>query len=95
MNIQAHEWANINKSVKDDINDLNVNFYKTKEKSGHVIISFPDKETRDQANEKILSNKDLSVKFSMKTPKKMLPKVTITGINKVLFEAGDVPDKRA
>ena len=49
------------------------------------LSGYPDKETRDQANEKILSNQDLSVKFSMKTPKKMLPKITLTGINQAML----------
>ena len=33
----------VNESIKCKISDLNVNFYKVKEKTGNVIIGFPDK----------------------------------------------------
>ena len=85
--------ATVKESVKEGTNELNVNFFKVKEKSEHVVLGFPNKETLQEADKKLSSNENLSVKFSMKTPKKMFPKITITGIDKVLF-ATEVDDKR-
>ena len=84
-----NDWQAVNESIKQNISNLNVSFYKTKEKSGHVVIGFPDKATLDEAEKKISSDDNLSAKFTTRTPKKMLPKITITGVNKALFTGGN------
>ena len=93
--ITDDDLASVNQSVKEGIDNLNVNFFKAKGKTGNFVIGFPNKETLEEAEEKISTHKDFSSKFSTKIPKKMLPKITITGINKTLFATEcDISDKR-
>ena len=72
-------------SINHAISGINVNFCSVK-KSGVVAIGFNDSETKKQAEDKIKRNEKLNVDFQTKYPKKMMPKITIKGINEVLFE---------
>ena len=72
-------------SINHAMSGMNVNFCSIK-KSGVVAIGFKDSKTKMLAEEKINQNKKLSSDFQAKSPKKLMPKVTIKGINEVLFE---------
>ena len=71
----------VNKAIKS----VNVNFCKVK-KSGVVAIGFNDVAAKNTAMKKIQECSELSEAFTMKSPKKLLPKVTLLGINEVLFD---------
>ena len=64
---------------------VNVDFCSVK-KSGCVAIGFQSADSLKAAEKKLKENKDCSLAFSTRLPKKMMPKVTVHGISEVLFE---------
>ena len=82
------------KDVNGAINGVNVNFCKIR-KSGTVAIGFNDAASKNIAKEKIQKCSELSDAFTVKSPKKLLPKVTLSGINEVLFDSCGTEDRDA
>ena len=87
---------NFNKStvqnVSKAIEGINADFCKVK-KSGVVTLGFNDKSSKEKAENKIKKYADISEKFSTRSPKKLLPKVTLSGINEIVFDSCDVQNK--
>ena len=79
-------------TVSKVINDINVNFCKVK-KSGVVALGFEDNLSKKKAAEKIKQCSEISEKYSTRSPKKLLPKVTVLGINEVVFDECNAEDK--
>ena len=75
-------------SINDAITGVNVEFCTIK-KSGIVAIGFQDPEAKKIAEKKISQNENCTSHFSTREPRKLLPKVTVTGIHEVLFESCD------
>lgn len=78
------------KDVNAAISGINVNFCKTKN-TGAVTIGFSDKASKDTAEKKLNQCSRLSANFSTRSVTKMLPKVSLNGINEVIF--GDCTDR--
>ena len=78
--------------VNEAMDDVNVNFCKIK-KSGIVALGFSDAESKSQAELKLNEHSGVSEIFVTRSPKKILPKVTIHGINDVLFDGYNSDDK--
>ena len=78
--------------INNAIDGVNVDFCKVK-KSGCVAIGFESKAALNLAEEKIKHNKDCSSTFSVRLPKKMMPKVTVHGISEILFETCNKEDR--
>ena len=72
-------------SVNKAIHGINVNFCSVK-KSGVVALGFDDIESKANAEEKIKESAEITDVFSTRSPKKLLPKVTLLGINEVIFD---------
>ena len=79
-------------SVYRAVTDVNVEFCSIK-KSGIIAIGFPDSDSRKIAQEKIKKDQTCSSAFTTESPKKLLPKVTVKGINEVLFDSCDKDDR--
>ena len=77
------------KLINKCVEGLNVSFCRNKTSTGVVVIGFPDEKSKNQAESRISENTELKTVFTSCTPKKMLPKVTITGINNILFDECD------
>ena len=73
-------------SINDAITGVNVEFCSVR-KSGIVAMGFKDSNAKKIALEKIRNNDHCSSSFLSRDPKKLVPKVTVTGINEVLFES--------
>ena len=85
-NFKKRTVQNVNKAI----HGINVNFCNVK-KSGVVAIGFDDIKSKQCAEEKIKENVEISEIFSTRSPKQLLPKVTLQGINEVVFD--DCTDK--
>jgi len=68
------------------ISDVNVEFCSI-QKSGMVAVGFSDAAAKENAERKIKGSAALSSSFETTVPCKMLPKVTINGINEYLFSS--------
>ena len=78
--------------VNEAMDDVNVNFCKIK-KSGIVALGFSDAESKSQAELKLNEHSGVSEIFVARSPKKILPKVTIRGISDMLFDGYNSDDK--
>ena len=58
-----------------------------------VAIGFNDTNSKKLAEEKIKQNGECCSAFSTGIPKKILPKVTVNGIHKILFESCENNDR--
>ena len=67
---------------------VNVNFCKVK-KSGVVALGFDDINSKEKAECLLNKSEEITKSFSTASPKKLLPKVTVFGINEVIFDACD------
>ena len=72
---------NVNKAIRG----INVNFCSVK-KSGVVAIGFNDIESKRNAEKQIKDSNEISDYFCTRSPKQLLPKVTLLGINEVIFD---------
>ena len=72
---------NINKALSD----VNVEFCSVK-KSGLIAVGFSNAASKELAEEKLKGNSEVEAMFSTRNPRKLLPKVTIHGINECLFD---------
>ena len=83
------------KNVNRAINGINVNFCKVK-KSGVVAIGFKEIASKKITEDKIKNCAELSDAFSSRHPKQLFPKVTLLGINEVIFSEcnGDDRDEK-
>ena len=79
-------------SINSAIPDTNVEICNVK-KSGMVAIGFKDSKAMKEAEQKFGQNKQFSSTFSTREPRKLQPKVTIYGINEVLFENCDTGNR--
>ena len=86
-------WEDVEKSINKCVSGINVSFCKPKMNSGAVVMGFPNEETKNKVANKISADENLSKQYTTTSPKKMLPKVTITGIHKVLFEDCNKEDR--
>ena len=75
-------------SVYRAVTDVNIEFCSQK-KSGMIAIGFPDAASKKLAEEKINKDEACSSVFTTESPKKLLPKVTVKGINEILFDSCD------
>ena len=73
-------------AINDAMSGVNVEFCSVR-KSGIVAIGFKDSNAKKLAEEKLKINNHCSSVFSTRDPKKLVPKVTVPGINEVLFDA--------
>ena len=71
--------------VNKAIHGINVNFCSVK-KSGVVALGFDNAESKANAEAKIKENVEVSNVFSTRSPKQLLPKVTLLGINEMIFD---------
>ena len=74
------------------VSDVNLEFCSIR-KSGVVAMGFPDSKSKKIAEEKMIADATCSSMFSTRLPKKLMPKVTVTGINEHLFESCDKENK--
>ena len=72
-------------SINSAISGVNVEFCTFK-KSGLVAVGFSDSEAKQRAEQKIQDDATVSSTFKTRLPRKLLPKVTVHGINEVLFD---------
>ena len=79
---------NVNKAI----NGINVDFCKVR-KSGVVAIGFADASSKQKAQDEIEKRPEISDVFTVKSPKQLLPKVSLLGINGVLFDACNGKDE--
>ena len=73
------------RNVSNAINDINVDFCNVNQ-SGVVALGFKDAAEKKKAQDKIQECSDISNAYTLKSPKKLLPVVTLHGINEVLFD---------
>ena len=81
------------KLVNNAVEGINVNFCKMKD-SGVVALGFADAESKELAVSKLKDDSKLSDMFVTRSPKKVSPKVTIHGINELLFDGCNERDER-
>lgn len=74
------------------IQDVNVEFCSVK-KSGLIAVGFADEKSKKLAEDKMKGNTALSQSFLTRAPRKLLPKVTVSGISEILFD--DCKDDKA
>ena len=79
-------------SVYKAVTDINVEFCSVK-KSGVIAIGFPDSDSMKLAEDKIKNDQACSSTFTADNPKKLLPKVTVKGINEILFDSCNNDDR--
>ena len=72
--------------INSAISGVNVEFCTFK-KSGLVAVGFSDSEAKQRAEQKIKDDATVSSTFKTRLPRKLLPKVTVYGINEVLFDS--------
>ena len=80
------------KFVNNAMGGVNVNFCKVK-KSGVVALGFDDINSKNKAEQLLSKSEEITKSFSTSSPKKLLPKVTVFGINEVVFDACDKENK--
>ena len=73
-------------NINSAISGVNVEFCSFK-RSGLVAVGFSDSKSKSLAEEKIKDNVSVSSAFKTRLPRQLLPKVTISGINEVLFDS--------
>ena len=79
------------RSINDAISGVNVEFCSVR-KSGIVAIGFKNSDAKKQAEEQLKKDDCCSSTFLSRDPKKLVPKITVTGINEVLFESCNKED---
>ena len=79
-------------SINKAMAGVNVEFCKVR-KSGIVAIGFKDSDAKTAAEEKIKRDINCSASFLPRNPKQLVPKVTVMGINDVLFDKCDKNNK--
>jgi hypothetical protein len=79
MSTTAEKKKSIN-SVYQAVTDINVEFCSIK-KSGVIAMGFPDSDSKKLAEMKINGDSTCSSTFTAESPKKLLRKVTVKGIN--------------
>lgn len=80
---------NVKATITSSLNGIPTNFVKSNSKKGSLTVAFPDTETREKAAS-IISDLNLStVGFHTKQGNKMLPKLTIRGIDSSIFSSID------
>ena len=72
-------------NINSAISGVNVEFCTFK-KLGLVAVGFSDSEAKQRAEQKIKDDGTVSSAFKTRLPRKLLPKVTVHGINEVLFD---------
>ena len=82
---KAEQKKSLN-AVYRAVTDVNVEFCSVKS-SGVIAMGFPDSDSKKLAEEKIKEDALCSSTFIAESPKKMLPKVTVRGINEILFHS--------
>ena len=90
--VTSDNGKNIMSSINSAISGINVNFCSVK-KSGIIAMGFNDSQSKDLAQEKLNNDITCSSAVSMRVPRKLHPKVTIMGINEVLFNECNLEDK--
>ena len=80
------------KLVNNAVDGINVNFCKMKD-SGVVALGFADAKSKELAVSKLNDDSELSDMFVTRSPKKASPKVTIHGVNELLFDGCDGEDR--
>ena len=86
-NVKSSEGKKISmQNINNAFSDVNVEFCSFK-KSGLVAVGFSDSDSKKLAEEKLKDNPEVSAMFSTRLPRKLLPKVTIRGINECLFDS--------
>ena len=91
MSTTAEKKKSLN-SVYRAVTDINVEFCSIK-KSGVIAMGFPDSDSKKLAEMKINGDSTCSSTFTAESPKKLLPKVTVKGINEILFNSCDHDDR--
>ena len=87
-----NEEKNVMNPVYKALSDINVEFCSVR-KSGVVAIGFPDSKSKMVAEERIRTDDSCSSAFSTRSPKKLMPKVTVSGINEILFDSCNKEDR--
>ena len=90
--VTSDNGKNIMSSINSAISGINVNFCSVK-KSGIIAMGFNESQSKDLAQEKLNNDITCSSAVSMRVPRKLHPKVTIMGINEVLFNECNLEDK--
>ena len=88
----------VKQKVTKSLKDVPTNFVKSNHQKGLLTVAFPDAETREKGSQ-LIENLNLSASgFHAKHGKKMLPKLTISGIDSSIFDSIDsnmsIEDKR-
>ena len=81
-------------SINSALSGINVNFCSVK-KSGIIAMGFSDSQSKQLAQDKLKNDQTCGTAVTTRCPEKLSPKVTINGINEVLFDSCDTTDKDA
>ena len=90
--------SNVKTKISEGLKDIPTNFVKTNSQKGSVTVAFPDTTTREKGS-RVIDELNLSDSgFQSKQGKKMLPKVTVAGVDPSLLDNVDpnlpLADKR-
>ena len=73
------------RNVNKAINGINVDFCKVRQ-SGVLALGFKNASAMQKASDQIGDCSDISDAYELKSPKKLLPTVTLHSINEMLFD---------
>ena len=80
----------VKSKLSQSLSDVPTNFVKTNNQKGSVTVAFPDVSTREKGS-RIIEDLNLSASgFTSKEGKKMLPKLTIAGVDTSIFDDIDL-----
>ena len=79
----------LKRNISVSLKDVPTNFLKTNNNKGSITVAFPDSETREKAT-KLINDLNLpAVGFQTKHGKRLLPKLSVDGIDTGIFEGID------
>ena len=81
--------VHVKQQVSQSLKDIPTNFVKSNHQKGVLTVAFPDIESREKGSQ-LIENLNLSASgFHTKNGKKMLPKLTVSGIDSSLLDSID------
>ena len=81
--------VNVKEKITTSLKGIPTNFVKTNNQKGSLTVAFPDEKTREKA-ERVINDLNLSSDgFQSRQGQKMLPKLTVKGIESSIFDSLD------
>lgn len=85
----SEKVVNVKQKIAASLKNVPTNFVKSNNQKGSVTVAFPNNQTREKAAQ-ILNDLNLPLEgFQTKEAKKLLPKLTILGIEPSIFDSVD------